>query len=74
MRNGKRKREIDETNQALERGAFTRLGYTFLIEELIKQHPDARGAFNNAIKDHPSFKQIITDLADLLELNLSEDG
>ena len=71
---GKLKRELKEANQSLEKGMLTRLGYTFLIEELIKQHPNAKVAFNNAIKDHPSFKQIITDLADLLELNLSNDG
>ena len=66
---GKLKRELKEANQSLEKGMFTRLGYTFLIEELIKQHPNPKTAFNKTIKKHPAFKQAITDLADLLELN-----
>ena len=71
---GKLKRELKEANQSLEKGMFTRLGYTFLIEELIKQHPNPKTAFNKTIKIHSAFKQAITDLADLLELDLSEDG
>ena len=67
--NGKLKRELKEATQSLEKGMFTRLGYTFFIEELIKQHPDAKAAFNKTIKKYPAFKQAITALADLLELD-----
>ena len=73
MRNKKLERELYEANQALEKGMLTRLGYTFLIEELIKQHPNPKASFNDTIKNHPSFKREITELADLLELDLGID-
>ena len=52
---------------------LVRLGYELLIEELIKQHPNPKAAFNDTIKKYPALKQRITDLADMLELDLSTD-
>ena len=70
MQNETLKRQLEEANRALERGMFTRLCYTFLIQALIKQHPNPKAAFNDTIKNMPSFKVFVTDLADLLELDL----
>ena len=70
MGNKKLEKELNEANQSLQRGMFVRLGYTFLIKELIKQHPNPEAVFNNIIKDYPQFKPYIIDLADLLELDL----
>ena len=62
-----------DPNEALTRRIFVRLSYEFLIEELIKGHPDPKGAFNDTIKKYPALQQRITDLADMLELDLSRE-
>ena len=70
---GKLKRELKEANEALERSSFVRIGYTFLIKELIKHHPNPRSAFKLFITNKPVFKREILRLAELYELDLSED-
>ena len=77
MRNKEIKQELEKELEKIDdsfiRGMLVRLGYEFLIEELIKKHPNPKVAFNDTIKKHPSFKIQITDLADTLELDLGAD-
>ena len=73
MRYKTMKKRLKEADEALWRNFFIRLSYELLIEELIKEHPNPKAAFNDTIKSYPAFKVRITDLADLLELDLSED-
>ena len=73
MRKNKLEKELHEAKQALRRGMYARMGYTFLIEELIKNHPNPKAAFNDTIRNFPVFKEEIADLADLLELDLCTD-
>lgn len=62
-----------DPKEALINGMMARFSYEFLIEELIKGHPNPKAAFNDTIKKYPALKQRITDLADLLKLDLGED-
>ena len=64
--------EIDP-DEALTKSILIRLSYEFLIEELIKGHPDPKGAFNDTIKKYPFSKMRIIDLADMLRLDLGAD-
>ena len=73
MRKEELQRELNRANEALDRGMITRLGYEFLIEELIKGHPNPKATFNDIIKTYPLFKELITDLADLLKFDLCID-
>ena len=70
MQKDKLERELYEAKQALRKGMYARMGYTFLIEELIKNHPNPKAAFNDTMKNLPVFKEEIADLANLLELDL----
>lgn len=71
MRNKQLEKELSEANKALERGMIARLVQTILIEELIKQHPNPKDVFNDIIKRYSTCKEYITDIADLLEIDLS---
>ena len=72
-----KKKELEEiimsADEAMIRNVTTRLSYEFLIEELIKQHPNPKAAFNDTIKKYPFSEERITDLADLLKLDLGTD-
>ena len=70
MRNKELKKILYNTDDASIRGMLVRLGYELLIEELIKEHPNPKAAFHDTIKNYPYFKEYITDLADLLKLDL----
>ena len=72
MRKKEFKKLLSQINpdEALARGMFVRLSYEFLIEELIKQHPDPKAVFNDTIKKYPFSKVRITELANMLELDL----
>ena len=71
MRNKRLEKELSEANKALERGMIARLVQTILIEELIKQHPNPKAVFNDIIQRYSTCKEYITDIADLLEIDLS---
>lgn len=71
--NGRLKRELREAEESVKKGVFTIITYTMLIKELIAGHPDPIAAFKNAIKTYPAFVQEITNLADILELNIDEN-
>lgn len=70
---GRLKRQLHEAEETSKRSVFARIAYTLVITELIKQHPDAKGAFKTAIKNNPAFKQEIAKLAQSLEVDLSEN-
>lgn len=71
--NGKLKRELREAEESSKRSIFKRIAYTHVIKELIATHPDPVAAFETAIKNNPAFARDITDLAEMLELNLGVD-
>ena len=52
---------------------FTQIAYTLLIQELIKEHPNPKSAFNLFITNNPAFKREILRLAEIYELDLNED-
>ena len=66
-------KELDKTKKSLNESLMNGVAYTFLIEELTKHHPNPKAAFNAIIESYGIFRQLITDLADRLKLDLSVD-
>ena len=71
--NGKLKRQLKEAEQSSKQSFFTQFAYTLLIQELIKEHPNPKLVFDTFIKNHPAFARQIKILADMVEINGSEN-
>lgn len=66
-------RKLREAEEAEKRSFWYRISSGFIVQELIKQHPNPKGAFQAVLDEHPYLALHISNIASIAEIELDED-